>query len=196
MEVSAHNRAQLELIRELFSACERRKVRFWLFGGWGIDALLGRVTREHSDIDILAETSSRQALRSALESIGGELSDKGAGWRYVGNGVRADISFLFAHSDGAVVSDIDPDDPDVYPWPEDSFPEECNGLLAGFRCRAVSWEAQYVAKAGYRNVFPDISLRAKDESDLETIARYVPEEKRRELEETVFEGIPREDCHR
>ncbi|MDR1619616.1 MAG: aminoglycoside nucleotidyltransferase [Clostridiales bacterium] len=28
-------------------------ISFWLDGGWGVDALLGRQTREHGDIDIL-----------------------------------------------------------------------------------------------------------------------------------------------
>ena len=192
MDARDHNEAQLELIRELFSQCERRNVRFWLFGGWGIDALLGGVTRDHSDIDILVNAGSAEGLRSALQEMGGEVCDNGTGWRYEKNEIGIDIGFLLTHADGTVVSDTDHDDSNVYPWPPGSFPEQCNGLLPGLSCRAVSWEAQYTAKAGYRNAFPDTTPRGKDEADLETIARHVPATRRRELEETVFGGIPRE----
>ena len=189
---SGQDEVQLELIRTLFWESERRNARFWLFGGWGIDALLGSVSRDHSDIDVLAEASSRTALRAALEHIGGEISDNGTGWWFHKDEIGVDIGFILTYSDGTVVSDVDHADPNVYPWPPGSFPEECNGLLAGLQCRAISWEAQYIARAGYRNAFPDTALREKDNAYLETIARHVPADKRRELETRWFGGIPRE----
>ena len=49
-----------EVIR-MFALLTANNIRFWLLGGWGIDALLGEQTREHKDIDglILAKDVSR-----------------------------------------------------------------------------------------------------------------------------------------
>ena len=187
------NDAQLELIRELFAECASRNLRIWLLGGWGIDALLGRISREHEDIDIIAEASSKEALHEAIERIGGEFADKPMGWRFCKNDVRVDITFILYAADRTPVSDLKKDDPNVYPWPPGSFPKECNGRLPGLSCRAISWEAQYIAKAGYKDAFPGTDLRAKDDLDLETIRRHVPLEKRKELKEKWFPGIPREE---
>ena len=186
------NEAQLELIRELFAECESRNLRIWLLGGWGIDALLGRISREHNDIDILAEASSKENLLAAIEHIGGESADKPMGWRFCKNNVRVDVTFILYAADGTPISDLKKEDPNVYPWPPSSFPDECNGRLPSLSCRAISWEAQYVAKAGYKDVFPDTALRSKDDLDLETIRRHVPLEKRKELKGRWFGGIPKD----
>ena len=183
--------AQLELIRDLFAECESRDLRIWLLGGWGIDALLGRVIREHHDIDIVAEETCKEPLRAAVEHIRGEFAPKPIGWRFLRDDVRVDITFISYAADGTPVSDLKKDDPNVYPWPPGSFPKECNGRLSGISCRAISWEAQYVAKAGYKDAFPDTTLRAKDDSDLKVIRRHVTPEKRKELEAHWFGGIPR-----
>ena len=182
----------LKLIGELFAVCEQRNLRIWLLGGWGIDALLGRISRGHGDIDILAEADSREGLLKVLQHIGGEIVDKPTGCWFKRDEVSVDIGFISYAADGTPVSDLKKDDPNVYPWPPGSFPEECNGRFPDISCRAISWEAQYVAKAGYKDAFPDTALREKDNLDLETIRRHVPPEKRRELKERWFRGIPRE----
>ncbi|MBE1497367.1 lincosamide nucleotidyltransferase A/C/D/E [Amycolatopsis lexingtonensis] len=42
----------------------------WLAGGWGIDALLGRQTREHGDLDLLHRAKQEPAVLRALEALG------------------------------------------------------------------------------------------------------------------------------
>ena len=37
----------------LVAALQRAGVRCWLDGGWGVDALLGRQTRPHDDLDLV-----------------------------------------------------------------------------------------------------------------------------------------------
>lgn len=41
----------LELLSDMKSVLEADALDWWLFGGWGLDAQLGRVTRDHSDIE-------------------------------------------------------------------------------------------------------------------------------------------------
>ena len=41
----------------LYRAFAAADAPVWLMGGWGIDALLGRQTRRHHDLDVLVEAS-------------------------------------------------------------------------------------------------------------------------------------------
>jgi len=43
---------QLQAIRELDEALNRQRTDYWIFGGWAVDLHLGRVTRDHADIDV------------------------------------------------------------------------------------------------------------------------------------------------
>ncbi|MBD0330109.1 MAG: amino acid transporter [Thermoleophilia bacterium] len=45
-------------------------VRAWLDGGWGVDALLGRETRTHDDLDLLVPLEDVGTLEAALAAIG------------------------------------------------------------------------------------------------------------------------------
>lgn len=42
---------QLSLLRE-FSK-EMKNIEYWIGGGYGVDGIAGRITREHGDIDII-----------------------------------------------------------------------------------------------------------------------------------------------
>jgi lincosamide nucleotidyltransferase A/C/D/E len=42
----------------------------WVDGGWGVDALLGETTRDHSDLDLVVRVDELARVRSALEQAG------------------------------------------------------------------------------------------------------------------------------
>jgi lincosamide nucleotidyltransferase A/C/D/E len=42
----------------------------WLHGGWGIDALLGRQTRSHDDLDLVIRLEDAARIESALHDVG------------------------------------------------------------------------------------------------------------------------------
>jgi lincosamide nucleotidyltransferase A/C/D/E len=42
----------------------------WIGGGWGIDALLGRQTREHRDLDLMHNAEQEDLLRAVLGAAG------------------------------------------------------------------------------------------------------------------------------
>ena len=46
--------------------------RTWLAGGWGVDALAGRQTRPHRDLDLLVEASRLDDALAALTALGYE----------------------------------------------------------------------------------------------------------------------------
>ena len=58
-----------EVVR-LVTLLEARDVAVWLDGGWGVDALLERQTREHDDLDLVVSLASFPALLLALRRAG------------------------------------------------------------------------------------------------------------------------------
>ena len=52
---------------------EGNGLRVWLDGGWGVDALAGRQTREHEDLDIAILLSQAEAAATLLTSAGYEV---------------------------------------------------------------------------------------------------------------------------
>jgi lincosamide nucleotidyltransferase A/C/D/E len=65
--------------------------RFWLEGGWGVDALVGRQTRAHRDVDIDIDGAFEEEVLAVLQELGYvietdwrpnrvELAAPGRGW--------------------------------------------------------------------------------------------------------------------
>lgn len=55
-------------VLEVVDALEAAGVQVWLAGGWGVDALLGRQTRTHGDLDLAFEAEDG-AQERALEQL-------------------------------------------------------------------------------------------------------------------------------
>ena len=61
---------------EVFDILDAAGVPFWLVGGWGIDALVGRRTRKHTDVDVAVERRFAEPARRSLEAAGFELVNR------------------------------------------------------------------------------------------------------------------------
>lgn len=57
-------------VLEVLSLLESAQVDAWVDGGWGIDALIGRQTRDHADLDIAVPSEQESRLRAALGAAG------------------------------------------------------------------------------------------------------------------------------
>lgn len=55
---------------EVLDFLEEWNITYWLDGGWGVDALIGRQTREHRDIDIDFDSRHTDRLLAALLAAG------------------------------------------------------------------------------------------------------------------------------
>lgn len=55
---------------ELLKTIKSIDVEFLIGGGWGVDALIGKQTRPHSDIDIYIEKRNAEAVTALLSAIG------------------------------------------------------------------------------------------------------------------------------
>lgn len=49
---------------------DEKRLTAWVDGGWGIDALLGETTREHSDLDLVVLLPEVTAVRTVLCGLG------------------------------------------------------------------------------------------------------------------------------
>ena len=65
---TARAEEHLAAIASLSRALNRKAIDYWLFGGWAVDFWVGRVTREHDDVDIAAWRSDYDAIGSALQA--------------------------------------------------------------------------------------------------------------------------------
>jgi lincosamide nucleotidyltransferase A/C/D/E len=80
---------QADQVRDLLDRLAAAGVVAWVDGGWGVDALIGRQTREHDDLDLVVDAHAVNQVRTML------LSD---GYRVVRDWLPTAIAF--AHSEG------------------------------------------------------------------------------------------------
>ena len=57
-------------VLELLDYLEGDGIQVWLNGGWGVDALLGRETREHEDLDITISAADRKTYTNLMAELG------------------------------------------------------------------------------------------------------------------------------
>ena len=62
--------ATKEDLMDVLDLLDRLEIRYWLDGGWGVDALVGKQTREHRDIDIDFDAQYTDQLIDTLVSHG------------------------------------------------------------------------------------------------------------------------------
>lgn len=131
--------------------------RFWLEGGWGIDALVGHQTRPHRDVDLDIDGAFEDQVLAALHDLGYvietdwrpnrvELVAAGRGW--------VDVHPLVIDDDGSARQAVL-----AGGWHE--FPRSffTAGCLADRSVPCVSMEAQRLFHTGYE-------LREVDRRDL------------------------------
>lgn len=61
---------QAEDVISFLTLLEREGFVYWISGGWGVDALLGRQTRAHQDLDIAVDKRQLHALIGCLHEQG------------------------------------------------------------------------------------------------------------------------------
>ena len=68
-------RAQLQVIRAVTETLGAAGIPAWLFGGWGLDARIGHITREHGDVEFWVEHGNAGRARAALVTAGATALD-------------------------------------------------------------------------------------------------------------------------
>ena len=137
-DTTAEVAEQQALLVALAATLNGVPVRYWLMGGWAVDAHLGRITRRHSDIDFAVLLSNRDALTEALRTHGlvPVPGAEPAGEFFDGGPCRVEITYLTETASGEVVT------PGFEHWPyvSDASGRPCShprgGGAGAVDCRA------------------------------------------------------------
>jgi lincosamide nucleotidyltransferase A/C/D/E len=163
----------------LYRAFAAAHAPVWLMGGWGVDALLGRQTRPHHDLDVLVDVSNLERLRRCLIDLGFALSytwDDEVKW------VRDDTwsspleqpsAFVYRHPDGREVDvHVVRESPDGtvemlwnVPYAFAAAGLSATGVVDGHEVRCLSRLMQEQAHTGYElpaHHLQDLQLLAAD----------------------------------
>jgi lincosamide nucleotidyltransferase A/C/D/E len=133
---------------EILDELEARGIHVWLDGGWGVDALLERETREHDDLDLVAELRHAEQIAEALEEIGYEVVAGGAPKSFVlvdPIGRQVDIHPVTFDAEGGGVYEMEGDK--TWTYPARGF--SGRGSVHGRPVRCLSPDVQVLVHAGY-----------------------------------------------
>jgi lincosamide nucleotidyltransferase A/C/D/E len=129
-------------------------IEVWIDGGWGVDALLGRQTREHEDLDIAIEHRHVPKLRTLFEE---------RGYRDVPRDDTRDCNFVLGDDQGRILDihtfTFDEDGNNIFgcEYPLDSLTG--SGTLRGYDLKCISAEWAVKFHSGYE-------LKRKDYDDV------------------------------
>ena len=149
---------------------EHLKIRYWVDGGWGIDVLIGKQTREHRDVDIDFDAEFEPQLLMRLEEIGYRITTD---WRpsrvelYHPDHGYIDIHPFVITETGAI-KQAKPEG-GWYHFESGWF---CEAVFEGRTIPCISVEGQRIFHSGYE-------LRAVDLTDLGRLAEVFPEKQER-----------------
>ena len=141
---------------------EAAGVEAWIDGGWGIDALLGRQTRQHDDLDLVVRADTITRCRRVFEA-GGFLVQRD--W--------LPTALAFRHPDGMDI-DLHPVEltadgggdqiqlDGITRW---HYPSPTTGSIDGLPVRCCTVGCQVASHLGYE---PD----DQDRSDMAELARH------------------------
>lgn len=154
---------------DLLKKLENIGIEVWIDGGWGVDALLGRQTRPHNDLDIFVQKKDGVVLTEML----------------ISNGYR-ETKMEYTTNDHTVWRDMDDRIIDLHlfefaevgtlRYDNETYSSDAlngKGIIGGITVRCLTPEAQLLFHQGYE---PD----EKDEHDVmllcETFGFSLPDE--------------------
>jgi len=149
----------VQRVTKLIQAFDEAGIDVWVDGGWGVDALLGKQSRSHKDLDIAIQQNDLHKLMETLQTRG--FREKGEAHARPWNFILTDNSGL--EVDVHVIN-IDQNGDGIYGPPEngEKYPESAltgKGVIGGFRVKCVSAEDAVKFHSGYE-------LKEKDFQDV------------------------------
>jgi hypothetical protein len=162
---------QLRVIQKVISVTQAAGIPAWLFGGWGLDARIGRVTREHGDVEFWVERIHAEQSKAVLVGAGATVlttqpPEESCEFTW------DDISFSTAYFDRQ------PDGSFSQPlgrwsdwlFPPGSFGDE-PGTLDGMPVLAMSVSGMLAMKEQFPHLRNGRPWRQKDIADIEILRR-------------------------
>jgi Aminoglycoside-2''-adenylyltransferase len=168
---------QLRVIREVIAVTQSAGTPVWLFGGWGLDARIGRITREHGDVEfwverIYAERSKAVLVEAGATPLATQPPEEAR--EFTWDDVLFSTAYFDRQSDGSFVqllgrwSD--------WLFPPGSFGDE-PGTLDGIPVLAMSAAGMLAMKEQFPHLRNGRPWRQKDIGDIEILRGLAAEER-------------------
>jgi lincosamide nucleotidyltransferase A/C/D/E len=145
-----------EKVIELLRFLEQHQVQVVVDGGWGVDALLGKQTRKHADLDIAIPHTLVPKLRALLEPCGYKEIPRDDTW---------ECNFVLAHDDGRTLDVhsylLDDSGENIFGVAYQAHHLTGTGTINGYPVRCVPPEVAVSFHLGYeldRNDYHDVAL--------------------------------------
>ena len=146
-----------EDLMTIINLLENANIKYWIDGGWGVDILAGKQTRNHRDIDVNFDAQHTEELLKILLKYGYEVDTD---WKPVRIELYSekygylDIHPFILNEDGtSKQADLEGG---FYEFEKDFF---CNAIFEGKTIPCISLKGQKIFHSGYE-------LRDKDKQDI------------------------------
>lgn len=130
-----------DAVVEVLAMLEKASVQIWLDGGWGVDALLGEQTRDHTDLDVILSLTDVPRLQEVLHPIGFEVKAGGSAAHFIladEQGREIDVHPIEFDQRGYGSFEL----PDGRRWPFPPAAFAGQGRVGGLQVRCLSADAQ------------------------------------------------------
>src|SRR6201996_8479108 len=153
---------QLRVIKAVVNALEAAGISAWLFGGWGLDARIGRITREHGDVEFWVERVDAERSKAVLTGAGATAlatQPPEEACEFTRDGVDFSTAYFDRQPDGSFSQPLGrwPD----WLFPPGSFGNE-PGTLDGMPVLTMSVAGMLAMKKQYPNLRNGRPWRQKD----------------------------------
>lgn len=160
---------QLRVIREVVAALQAADISAWLFGGWGLDARIGRISREHGDVEfwverIHAERSKELLVEAGATALATQPPEEAC--EYVWDGVSFSTAYFDRQSDRSFSQPLGRFSD--WRFPPGSFGEE-PVTLDGAPVLAMSVSGMLAMKEQFPGLRNGRPWRQKDITDMEIL---------------------------
>ncbi|HUC21953.1 MAG TPA: hypothetical protein VMA73_04545 [Streptosporangiaceae bacterium] len=173
--MSERTGAQLHVIKAVLKTLGAVDIPAWLFGGWGLDARLGRITREHGDVEFWLERIHAERSKAVLAGAGATpltTQPPAEACEFIWEGVDFSTAYFDRQPDGSFSqpqgrwSD--------WRFPPGSFGDD-PGTLDGTEVRAMSVSGMLAMKEQFPSLRNGGPWRQKDIGDIAILQGLVAE---------------------
>lgn len=159
----------IDKIIDFIDKVERNNLTYYIFGGIALDAMRGRLTREHGDIDIVAPLGQKDLFLGLLYSEDFEVDWRsGEFYRASRNGFSVDVLFYNKEEDMIVVDGAKA----KYSVPKELFERVNKGKINGKEFNLASLEYLFGTLYCYdHEADREFLMGLKDNVNIEEIRR-------------------------
>lgn len=180
---------QLTLISQITKALEKQQIPYWLIGGFAVDAVLGKVTREHHDIDVLILHSDRDKVAELVTTINTYdflVITQWSNYKFVGydpdKKINADFGFI-SFKDNSVEFLRNGN---KFYLPKFLFPKENKFRLEKIDINVVEPTLLYASKLHMKRLDSEPVNKEKDKNDLELLKPHANQKLLKQIEPEVI----------